>query len=215
MTMMGKSETQNIRLVIFARYPEAGKAKTRLIPAVGDAGAAKIHKILAQRTVNTLYSASLTDDRCQCIISYTGAELSQFEEWFDVNDAYYVLQPDGDLTHRLLACLHPAPVIFFGSDTPDLTESHIKDAVDALIDYDVVIGPALDGGYFLIGMNDPHEELINDMPWSSDKVLPTTLERCEKMNLKVKMLEPLSDCDMPEDLLRWPWLRQAINDVTL
>lgn len=213
--MMDKPETQNIRLIIFARYPVAGKAKTRLIPAVGDVGAAKIHKILAQRTVKTLYNASLSNNMGQCIISYTGGSLAQFEEWLDIDNAHYVLQPEGELTERLLACLYPAPVIFFGSDTPDLTEGHVKDAMNALIDYDIVIGPALDGGYYLIGMNSPHEILIKDMPWSSDKVLPTTLDRCEDLGLKVKMLEPLSDCDMPEDLARWPWLREAMNDMKL
>jgi rSAM/selenodomain-associated transferase 1 len=219
--MIDKPETQNIRLIIFARYPVAGKAKTRLIPAVGDSGAAKIHKILAHRTINTLYNASLSCDetlahcKSQAIISYTGGSLDQFEQWIDIDDIYYQRQPEGDLTDRLLACLEPAPVIFFGSDTPDLSENHVKEAMRALMDYDIVIGPALDGGYYLIGMNSPHDILLKDMPWSSDAVLPTTLERCEAMGLKVKMLEPLSDCDMPEDLARWPWLRDAMDDVKL
>lgn len=213
--MMSRSVSQNIRLVIFARYPIAGKAKTRLIPAVGDIGAAKVHKILAQRTINTLCNASHLDDRAQCIISYTGSNLAQFKQWLNIEAINYVRQPEGDLTDRLLACLDPAPVIFFGSDTPDLTENHIIDAMDAMKEYDVVIGPALDGGYYLIGMKNRYEMLIKDMPWSSDKVLPVTLERCEAMGLKVKMLEALSDCDMPEDLARWPWLRDAIDDVML
>lgn len=213
--MMSKLAIQNIRLVIFARYPVAGKAKTRLIPAVGEIGAAKIHKILAQRTINTLYNASHLDDRAQCIISYTGGSLEQFQEWLAIDKLHYLQQPEGDLTDRLLACLDPAPVIFFGSDTPDLMESHVTDAMDAMKDHDVVIGPALDGGYYLIGMKRRYEMLIKDMPWSSDKVLPMTLERSKAMGLKVKMLEALSDCDMPEDLARWPWLRDAIDDVSL
>ncbi len=213
--MVDMPETQNIRLIIFARYPVAGQAKTRLIPAVGDVGAAQIHKILARHTVNTLYNAWLSLANSQIIISFTGGSLDQFKQWLGAGDIRYERQADGDLSERLLACLDPAPVIFFGSDTPDLTEGHVKDAVNALHEYDIVIGPALDGGYYLIGMNSSYEGLFKDMPWSSDAVLPTTLDRCEAMGLTVKMLEPLSDCDMPEDLVRWPWLCEAMNDVIL
>ncbi len=208
-------DTQNIRLIIFMRYPVAGKAKTRLIPAVGKEGAAKVHKILAQNTVNTIYNILFSLHYCQLTISYTGGGLEQFEQWIDIDDICYEHQAEGDLTDRLLACLNPSPVIFFGSDTPDLKEEHVRDAIQALSIYDVVIGPAMDGGYYLIGMNEAYEELLRDIPWSSDKVLPTTLERCDAMGLSVKKLKPLSDCDTPGDLDRWPWLYDAIRDVIL
>lgn len=207
-----------IRLILFARYPVAGQAKTRLIPALGSIGAAKVHKLLAQKTLATISNAIKDDKNIELILSYTGAPLSDFQQWlkYFINDQIrYLPQPDGDLTDRLMAMIAPAPVIFFGSDTPDLTQDDVKNAIAALQKYDVVIGPALDGGYYLIGMNDPHDMLLRDMPWSSDQVLPITLSRCKEAGLSVHMLEPLSDCDMPEDLARWPWIYNAMDDTIL
>ena len=200
-----------VNLILFARYPVAGQAKTRLIPAIGADGAAKVHKLLAEKTAATLFEASGND--ANFILSYTGGEEDDFRKWLG-DDKNYEPQLLGDLTDRLLAMLDP-PVIFFGSDTPDLTVEHARDAIWALTDHDIVIGPALDGGYYLIGMKQRREDLLRDMPWSSDKVLPITLERCKAAGLKVKMLEALSDCDMPEDLDRWPWLKAQYPAVTL
>lgn len=204
-----------IRLILFTRYPVAGHAKTRLIPAVGPIGAAKVHKILAQRTVASIGDAAQNHNGAQFILSYTGAQIDDFRDWLDKDKIIYIPQPDGDLTDRLLAMIDPAPVIFFGSDTPDLTRNHISDAINALADYDVVIGPALDGGYYLIGMNKPHDMLLRDMPWSTDQVLPTTLARCKDAGLNVYLMEALSDCDMPEDLARWPWITDMLDDISL
>lgn len=208
-----------IRLILFARYPIAGNAKTRLIPAVGPAGAAKVHKILAQKTVATIGKAAQAVDAAQFILSYTGGDVDQFKNWLNNetgrDNIIYAPQPEGDLTDRLLAMLEPAPVIFFGSDTPDLTLDHVNDAIAALADHDVVIGPALDGGYYLIGMKCAHDMLLRDMPWSTDQVLPTTLARCKDAGLNVHMLGPLSDCDMPEDLARWPWITDMLDQVSL
>lgn len=208
-----KAET--IRLILFARYPVAGKAKTRLIPMVGESGAAKVHKILAQRTVATIGRVAQLRRNAQFILSYTGGALSDFCAWLDSDDIIYAPQPEGDLTHRLLAMLNPAPVMFFGSDTPDLNPDHVNDAINAMADHDVVIGPALDGGYYLIGMRRAHDMLLRDMPWSTNQVLPITLARCKDAGLSVHMLEALSDCDMPEDLSRWPWITDMLGDISL
>lgn len=204
-----------IRLILFTRYPVAGKAKTRLIPAVGEGGAAKIHKLLAQKTVATIASVAKNNANVDFIISYTGAEKGDFQNWLGNENIIFQKQIEGDLSDRLLAMVKPAPVIFFGSDTPDLNQTHVNDAVNALRTYDVVVGPALDGGYYLIGMNLVYDELLRDMPWSSDQVLPETLRRCDAMGLKVHMLGPLSDCDEAEDLKRWDWLLSEYRDVQL
>ncbi len=188
------------RAVLFTRFPDAGKAKTRLIPAIGADGAAAIHKILTERTIATLRSSN-----CQVEIRYTGADKSAFQKWLG-GDLTFLAQPDGDLTDRLLAALLPAPVLFFGSDTPDLKDYHIEQAITALQDHDVVVGPAEDGGYYCIGVNDSYQFLFEDMPWSTDQVLSETLRRVAEQGMTCKMLETLSDCDTPEDLARWPWL---------
>lgn len=188
------------RLILFARYPVAGACKTRLIPALGAEGAAAMHRHLTERTVGTLRQSGYP-----VTVAYTGAGRADFEDWLGSAIAL-VEQVDGDLTAKLLACLEPAPVIFFGADTPDLSEHHVALAVGALQSHDVVIGPAEDGGYYLIGMRTPLPELLTDMPWSTDQVLPETCARLSQMGIAPVLLETLSDCDRPEDLARWPAL---------
>jgi hypothetical protein len=117
-----------------------------------------------------------------------------------------VEQANGDLTDRLMASLHPSPVIFFGADTPDLSAHHVAQAVAALETHPVVLGPADDGGYYLIGMKQPMPELLDHMPWSTDQVMPETLRRLAEAGISPALLDTLHDCDRPEDLARWPWL---------
>jgi glycosyltransferase A (GT-A) superfamily protein (DUF2064 family) len=107
-----------------------------------------------------------------------------------------------------MAALRPAPVIFFGADTPDLADHHVMQAIEALDASPVVLGPADDGGYYLIGMKQPMPELLIDMPWSTDQVLSETMRRLAAQGVEPVLLETLHDCDRPEDLPRWPWLGQ-------
>ncbi len=186
------------RLVLFARYPTAGACKTRLIPVLGPEGAAALHRRLTERTVAIM-------KRCghPVTIAFTGADESMFARWLG-NDITFKEQVEGDLTAKLLAGSEPAPVIFFGADTPDLQHRHIASAIAGLQTHDVVIGPAEDGGYYLIGMREPQPELFINMPWSTEQVFPETLARLKNMGIEPHLLERLSDCDRPEDLIRWP-----------
>lgn len=190
--------TGDPRLVLFARYPVAGACKTRLIPALGGQGAAALHRRLTERTLGVMRASG-----CQVTVAFTGAGSDQFEAWLG-SDVALIEQVAGDLTDKLLACLDPAPVIFFGADTPDLTLGHVQQAIAALMSHQVVIGPAEDGGYYLIGMREALPELLTDMPWSTDQVLPETCTRLSRLGITPVLLETLSDCDRPEDLLRWP-----------
>lgn len=190
--------TELPRLVLFARYPVAGACKTRLIPALGKEGAAAVHRHLTERTVNVLRQSG-----CPVTLAYTGAREADFADWLG-SDVTLRAQADGDLTARLIACIEPAPVIFFGADTPDLDAAHVAQALTALQTYAVVIGPAEDGGYYLIGMRTALPELLIDMPWSTEQVLPETLSRLARLGIEPVLLETLADCDRPEDLVRWP-----------
>jgi uncharacterized protein len=192
--------TPSIRLALFTRYPVSGAAKTRLIPALGAEGAAAVHKTLTERTVATLRQAGQPVE-----IYYTGGEAEDFVNWLG-DDLRYVRQVEGDLTDRLLAALHPAPVIFFGSDTPDLSPTHVEAAIAALARCDVAIGPADDGGYYLIALSTPYPDLFRDIRWSSEHTMADTLARAQNSGLRVELLQTLHDCDRPEDLARWPWL---------
>ena len=186
------------RLVLFARYPHPGQCKTRLIPAVGPDGAAHIHRTLTERTVGLLRNAG-----CALTVATTGADLAAFEAWLGY-DLAYEPQVEGDLSDRLLAFVQRAPLIFFGADTPELAATHVRAAVEGLNSHEVVVGPAEDGGYYLIAMRQPVPDLLTDMPWSTDRVLPETLRRLEDLNIEPLLLETLADCDRPEDLERWP-----------
>lgn len=188
------------RLVLFTRFPTAGACKTRLIPALGAAGAAELHRRLTERTV-----AVMKTGKAPVEVAYTGADAAQFADWLGP-EVRFVKQAEGDLTARLLACLDPAPVIFFGADTPDLGTQHVEAAIAALDQHEVVIGPAEDGGYYLIGMRRPMPELLTDMPWSTDQVLPETLARLARAGIAPALLGTLADCDRPDDLARWPEL---------
>lgn len=187
-------------LVLFAKFPLPGYAKTRLIPALGAHGAARVHRHLTQRTVATLLESGAPVE-----IRYAGADGAAFRAWLGEAPTL-VEQVDGDLTERLIDAGRPAPHIFFGADTPDLTVDIVRAAVQALASHDVVIGPAEDGGYYLIGMTHARPELMTAMPWSTAQVFPETMRRCRALGLSVATLTVLSDCDTPADLARWPAL---------
>lgn len=186
--------------VLFAKYPVPGYAKTRLIPALGAERAAGVHKHLTERTVSTLLGADGPVE-----IRYAGAGETEFRAWLG-DQVMLVEQVEGGLTERLIDATRPGPHIFFGADTPDLTGAIVRSAVAALESHDVVIGPAEDGGYYLIGMATARPDLLTDMPWSTSEVFPETKRRCAQMNLSVAILPFLSDCDTPADLGRWPEL---------
>ena len=188
------------RLILFTRFPTPGEAKTRLIPLLGAHGAAKLHQTLTERTVATLRTAGLPVE-----VYGTGAPVDAFREWLG-EGLTFILQDEGGLGERLSAALDPAPCIFFGADTPDLSPQIVAQAAAALERHDGVIGPAKDGGYYLIGMKVPLPVLFRAMAWSTDAVFPETMRRVAGLGLHFAILETLSDCDRPEDLACWPFL---------
>ena len=187
-------------LVLFARYHTPGKCKTRLIPAIGAEAAAGLHRHLTERTVGLLGATA-----APVTVATAGAQTAAFEFWLGSKIGFEE-QVEGGLTEKLLAFIDHAPVIFFGADTPDLSLEHIGKAIEGLTTHEVVIGPALDGGYYLIGMRAAYPELFTSMPWSTDQVLRETLRRLDALEIEPLLLDPLSDCDRPDDLQRWPEL---------
>ena len=181
---------------LFTRWPEAGKAKTRLIPALGPQGAADLHRRLTERTVATVRAAGLALE-----IRSTGADPAAFRDWLGVE--HVVDQGEGDLGERLARTAETLPVLLLGADVPEPTPQHLRDAATALTAAPAVIGPAEDGGYWLLGLAVPMPLLFSDMAWGTDTVLATTLAR---LPAGTPQLATLSDLDTPEDLARWPGL---------
>jgi rSAM/selenodomain-associated transferase 1 len=185
-----------VRIALFTRWPEPGKAKTRLIPALGPEGAADLHRRLTERTVATVRAAGLPLE-----IRSTGADPARFRDWLGVEDI--VDQGEGDLGARLARTAQTLPVLLLGADIPGLTPAHLTAAAAALTHAPAVIGPAADGGYWLLGLATPMPELFQAIAWGTENVFAQTLA---KLPPGTPHLESLADLDTPVDLANWPGL---------
>jgi len=185
-------------VVLFTRFPEPGRVKTRLIPALGPERAAALHSRLTERALDMLRSAGLPFE-----LRVTGASLARFRAW--LGEAVPLTdQGEGDLGARLARAARPPPAILVGADIPDLAPFHLHAAAAALRSHPAVIGPATDGGYYLLGLCEPTAFLFDAMPWGTDAVFAITTRRLARHGITPALLEPLSDLDRPEDLARWP-----------
>jgi len=187
------------RVVLFTRYPTPGDAKTRLIGALGVEGAAALHRRLTERTLAAVRASGLPFE-----IRSTGAPPDAFTKW--LGDVPVVDQGTGDLGARLMAAGPPYPTLFIGADAPDLTPAHLLDAAAAMIGAQAVIGPAEDGGYWLLGLARAADPLFEAMPWGTDRVFAQTMARMDLLGIAPTLLPMLADLDRPQDLARWPHL---------
>ncbi len=191
------------RLYLFTRYPSPGATKTRLIPALGAAGAARLHRRLVQRTLSSLRRLQRKSG-VDCRVRYTGTDATGMESWLGLG---WLCEPqgEGDLGQRMAAAIAEGatdgPVVLIGSDCPDLTVDHLQAAFSALEQHDLVLGPATDGGYWLIGLRRPCPELFVGVEWGTERVLARTLVIAADLGLRVRQLEPLRDIDRPADLV--------------
>lgn len=180
-----------MHIAIFARYPTPGQAKTRLIPALGAGRAAALHKRLVEHTIATVSTSGLP-----FTLYFTGADASTFTAW--LGSILLCPQGDGDLGARLARV--PAPTLLIGADCPDLTAAHLHAAARSVASGTPCIGPAEDGGYWLLGLPTPRPDLFTDIAWGTDAVFAATHTRLPGAVL----LPTLADLDRPEDLARWP-----------
>ncbi len=190
------------RLIIFARYPVAGVAKTRLIPKLGAERAAQLHRRMTENIVQVACSSCAEG---QVTLYFTGASKRKFCAW--LGDALdYKKQPGGDLGRRICQAFSEAfnsgveRVIVIGSDVPGITPAVIQQAEEALIEHDIVIGPAIDGGYYLLGLARPVPDLFTGIHWGTGSVLAQSLSIINNLGLSVKKLRTLHDVDRPSDL---------------
>lgn len=202
------------RLIIFTRYPEAGTTKTRLIPLLGSTGAADLQRQMTEHTLAQVRGL-ITQDDLTIEIRYEGSNEHLLKNWLGP-DFVYRAQGNVDLGTRMKRALEDAFIsganagIIIGTDIPDITETLIEAAFDTLKQKNVVLGPARDGGYYLIGLHrDTPSETIGDLfsglHWGTHNVLDKTLEIATRLGLSVSLLDELEDVDRPEDL--WVWER--------
>lgn len=188
--------TETLRPIIFARYPHSGQCKTRLIPALGPDGAAALHRRLVERTLSRLAPLSP-------LVAYTGASEDKFRVWLGAH-VELVPQPAGDLGDRLIAAAREGPALIIGSDIPDIDASSVAAAGRLLVEADLVLGPAEDGGFWLIGMKVAEPRLFADVAWGTERVFAQVCRNAQTLGYSVGNAVTRADLDRPEDLGRWP-----------
>jgi uncharacterized protein len=214
--VMASATPEPVALAILAKAPAAGAVKTRLIPALGREGAASLHARLIERTIETACAASIGPVTLWVTPAPPHAYFTALASRSPLGLA---VQPDGDLGARMLAACQAAagPTIVVGTDCPALTPAHLLEAADVLRKGDdVVVIPAEDGGYVLIGSRQPQPGLFAEMTWGVDTVMAETRRRLANGRLTWRELPPLWDVDRPEDLarLRTPELAHLLERAT-
>ncbi len=196
----------NTQILVFAKAPEPGKAKTRLIPELGREGASDLHAHLLSRQMDWLYQARIAPITCWCAPAVSHPLFERFQLQYRISLAP---QHPGDLGERMYRAaeleLQLAEfVILIGADCPAMTPHYISSAIECLLSgCDAVIGPAEDGGYVLLGLRRSDRALFNDINWGSSEVLATTLDRFKYLGWSYDLLPQLWDLDRPADVERY------------
>ena len=195
----------NQALIIFVKNPIPGKTKTRLAATVGNDLALKMYGILTRWTADQ--AAGL--DGVKVYVYYSNHTVEK-DEWSKPNFVKQV-QQGNDLGARMKRAITEVfekghkKVVIIGTDCPGVTTSYLEEAFAALTSTDVVLGPALDGGYTLLGTKTRPAPLFTGVDWSTEKVAAQTVALAERANLTVKQLSPLSDIDYVEDWYSYGW----------
>ena len=193
-------------LVVFLRFPSKGKVKTRLARTIGDEMATRFSRECAELLFREV--KELSHDIIRNIY-YTPRSAGKSVECWAGRDFNYEPQVEGNLGKRLETIFRDQlnkgfkKVIIVATDVPDITETDIEEAFNALEEVDLVIGPSFDGGYYLIGMKELHPGLFDDIAWSTNIVYDQTLAIASQSGLRVYNLRILDDIDTEEDLQRW------------
>lgn len=193
------------RIIVMARCPEAGRAKTRLIPALGSEGAALLHSCLVEHTLHTVRAFS-KESGCGIDVQFAGGTTREMQGLFG-EGLQYTPQQGETLGDRMNIAIEKAfadgcrRVVVIGTDCPQLQAIHLHNAFAALAETDVTIGPAIDGGYYLIGMREHISKVFDGIHWGTESVLQETLQRVSQLQKSKTLLTALSDVDYPEDLM--------------
>jgi len=218
------SENFHERLIIFTRYPEPGNTKTRMIPVLGAEGAADLQRQMTDRVVSNLKKV-IDLSFLGVEVRFEGGSENLMQDWLGSMFSYRH-QGIGDIGRKMGAALADAfqegykSVVIIGSDVPDITSNIVQQAFKRLHHNDLVLGPAGDGGYYLIGMQmaawyQACPELLEGISWGTDKVLSQTLDGAEKLGLDYALLDTLKDVDRPEDLAVWNQASELTPDILI
>jgi uncharacterized protein len=194
-------------LILFTRVPRSGQVKTRLIPALGPEGAAELHRRMGVHAVLRARRAALRFD-FDLEVHVDGPSGTKVAGWLGGGLPVHP-QGEGDLGRRMSEALAGAfrrgkgPCVLVGADCPEYDEGTLGQAFSLLRRKAVVLGPARDGGYYLIGLSRFEPALFEEIAWGTESVFQETLERADRLGLSVGLLPEYSDVDGPEDLPVW------------
>jgi uncharacterized protein len=205
----------NARLILFTRYPKPAKVKTRLIPILGAEGACALHRDLVEHTVQQIDRLTAFQP-LSVEVRYAGGNPALMRKWLG-GAREYSPQGHGRLGLRMKCAFDQAfqagfnRAVLIGSDIPGLNAEILKEAFFALLFHDLVLGPANDGGYYLIGMTRLLPPLFENIPWGTPVVLEKTLKVSRNLGLTIGLLEPLADIDRPDDLPLWEIFKTSMR----
>jgi rSAM/selenodomain-associated transferase 1 len=193
-------------VIIFVRAPLQGKVKTRLARTLGNEKAAEFYRLCTEATISEVSRLSPEVGKYIFVAEPVGG----YKTDYVVHHGFKIYVQEGEsLGQRLCNAFNRVfengaqKAIVVASDVPDLTTGIIEEAFSSLDKSDVVIGPCYDGGYYMIGMKELHEELFQDISWGTDKVFQQTLAAIRKNGITVEQLPVLIDIDTEIDLRRW------------
>jgi rSAM/selenodomain-associated transferase 2/rSAM/selenodomain-associated transferase 1 len=190
------------------KHPQPGRVKTRLIPALGVQRACDLCRALADHTLEAA-RRFMSETGASVQVRVAGAPSSEkVREWVGA-ECSIAEQGEGDLGQRMELATREAfqegaaKVVIIGADCPELGPGHLRAAFEALESKDAVLGPAADGGYYLVGMRVLAPEVFRGIAWSTESVLTQTLAAFRGAGIDPELLETLHDIDIPEDLVHW------------
>jgi len=203
-------------IIVFAKAPVAGYAKTRLVPALGADGAANLARRLLETALAAALDAAIGPVELCCAPDERHPAFAGVPR---IDASRLTGQGDGDLGTRMARALdrslrHDAGAIVIGTDAPALDAAYLREAAAALVSHDAVFGPALDGGYALVGLRRPAPALFEGIAWSTPQVMAQTRERLVRLGLRHAELRALADIDEPDDLRHLPaaWRPLALQE---
>lgn len=193
--------------IIFSRFPRPGQSKTRLISALGSQGAALLQQKMTEQLLVAAKDLQQRVAGLQLELHMADANQEEMARWLDCP---WQAQQGNDLGERMANSFHASfsrgfqPIMLSGADCPALNSAILGQALQALHNHDAVLGPSLDGGYYLIGLQQPQPQLFQDISWGEAEVARQTQERLAASGLRYQLLPELPDIDRPSDLCHLP-----------
>lgn len=189
-------------LLVFVKEPRAGGVKSRLAAGIGAERAARVYKAIAEEEIRR---TAPRDGEFERLFLFSPPQSrARIEQWLPGETL--LAQAEGDLGERMARAFGEAfdrgarRVAVIGTDVPSLSREDVVEALCSLDDQDLVIGPATDGGYYLLAMKRPDPGVFQGVPWSTPQVLTATLDRAGRLGRSVRVLRTLGDVDTVEDL---------------